>query len=471
MCGISGIFGHSEAANLGCLTLHALQHRGQESAGLTSSDRTKLYLFKRRGRVADIFEDYNFSLLLPGSSAVGHVRYSTTPEKNSAEPNAQPFLFDTKFGPVALVHNGNLVNYQEKRTELEQAGAVFSSVSDSEILLHLIARSAKPNFDQALLESLPCLEGAYCFLLLRPDALYVIRDPHGFRPLVLGRKDGAIIAVSETCALDLIQARYEREVEPGEVLKISDSGITILEQMPRPHDFSQCAFEHVYFSRPDSLVFGRNVAKTRILLGRFLAQEAPVEADCVVPVPDSGVYAAQGYAAQSGIPLSFAIVRNHYVGRTFIEPQQRIRDFGVRLKLNIIREFVEGKRIVLVDDSIVRSTTMKKIIGILRSLGVIEVHVRISCPPIKSPCYFGIDTRTRGELIASRKEVPEICIEIGADSLAYLSLKGMMSALCHFSSVNSDIRQGDGVFCSACWTCEYPVAIPGNPWLSMNFSI
>jgi amidophosphoribosyltransferase len=443
-CGIFGIVGHPEAARVTYLGIYALQHRGQESAGIASSDGSRLHVQHGMGHVADVFDESRLEHL-PGISAVGHVRYSTAGE--SALTNAQPIVIDCWRGPVALAHNGNLVNGSQLRRELERDGAIFHSTSDSEVVLHLVSRSKRRNLLDAFVEALRVVRGAYSLLVLTPEYLLVARDPHGFRPLCMGRVDGRYVFASETCALDLIDAEYVRDVEPGEVLWVQDD--TIESSFPLPREKPAfCVFEHVYFSRPDSLVFGRTVNTSRRLLGTLLAREHPVEADVVVPVPDSGVTAAIGYAEESGIPLEFGLIRNHYVGRTFIEPKQSIRNFGVKVKLNPVREILKGKRVVLVDDSIVRGTTSRKIVQIIRAAGAREIHVRITSPPIVGPCHYGIDTPTKRELIGATKSVEEIRAFIGADSLGYLSLESLLTAV--------DDR---GRFCSACFTDRYPTDV------------
>ncbi len=441
-CGVFGVFGHPEAANLAYLGLYALQHRGQESAGIVSSDGTDLHLHRAMGKVEEIFQP-SVLATLPGNLAIGHTRYSTAGDK--ALLNAQPIMIDCNKGKVALGHNGNLTNAAEWRRKLEHRGSIFQSNSDTEVIVHLIARSQARNLSGALGDALNQVEGAYSLVMLTADELYAVRDPRGFRPLNLGRLGDAWLVASETCAFDLLNAQYVREIEPGEMVRISKSGIeSIRFAPPKPHQF--CVFEHVYFSRPDSIIFGRSVNDSREKLGRLLAQEHPVEADIVVPVPDSGVPAAVGYALESKIPFRMGLIRNHYIGRTFIEPSQAIRNFGVKLKLNPIRGLMEGKRVVLVDDSIVRGTTSRKIVRMVRDAGAKEVHVRISCPPTISPCYYGVDTPTREELIASSNTPEEICKFLAADSLGYLSMLGLKKA----------VDDSAGEFCSSCYTGLYP---------------
>ncbi|MGD0542887.1 MAG: amidophosphoribosyltransferase [Candidatus Acidiferrales bacterium] len=444
-CGVFGVFGHSEAAKMAYLGLYALQHRGQESAGIASTDGAEVHVHKSLGHVQDIFTPAVIAKL-PGDAAIGHTRYSTAGDTSLM--NAQPVVIDCNKGKLALGHNGNLTNALEVRRKLEHRGSIFQTTSDTEVIVHLIARSSARNLSGAIADALNQVEGAYSLLLLTRDEIYAIRDPRGFRPLCLGRLNGAWVAASETCAFDLIDAEYVREVEPGEMVRISRSGLESIRFAPeKQHQY--CIFEHVYFSRPDSVVFGRPVNESRERLGRLLAQEHPVQADIVTPVPDSGVPAAIGFAAESGIPFRMGLIRNHYVGRTFIEPQQAIRDFGVKLKLNPIRRMLEGKRVVLVDDSIVRGTTSRKIVRLVREAGATEVHVRISCPPTISPCYYGVDTPRREELIGANNSVEEIRQFLAADSLGYLSLKSLRAAL----------GDTEGKFCTSCYTGSYPTEL------------
>ena len=443
-CGVFGVWGHADAANLAYLGLYALQHRGQESAGIASIDDGKLFIEREMGYVADVFDEVRLGRL-PGRSAIGHVRYSTTGD--SALSNAQPIVFSSGRGPLALAHNGNLVNAKEIRASLEESGSLFTTSSDSEMILHLVARSKRDSLSGALVEALGEVRGAFSIVILGREEILAARDPNGIRPLVLGMLDGAPVVASETCAFDLIGATYLRDVEAGEIVRLSGDGIeSIRYAFPRP---TPCVFEHVYFARPDSLVFGKSVAQSREAFGERLAREHPVEADIVVPVPDSGTYAAVGYARASGIPLALGLVRNHYVGRTFIEPKQSIRSFGVKVKLNAVREIVSGKRIVLIDDSIVRGTTSRKIVKMLRDAGAKEVHLRISSPPTQFSCHYGIDTPTRRELIASHSSVDEIRRFVDADSLGYLSTEGMMEAF----------GRPEHATCVACFTGRYPVEI------------
>jgi amidophosphoribosyltransferase len=444
-CGVFGIFGHAEAAKMTYLGLYALQHRGQESAGIAASDGVQLHVHKAMGHVQEIFTPAVITKL-PGASAIGHTRYSTAGDTTLT--NAQPVVIDCNKGKLALGHNGNLTNAIELRKKLEHRGSIFQTTSDTEVIVHLIARSNARNLSGAIADALNQVEGAYSLLLLTPDEIFAIRDPRGFRPLSIGRLNGAWVAASETCAFDLIDAEYVREVEPGEMVRISRGGIESIRFAPEKQN-QFCIFEHVYFSRPDSVVFGKPVNETRERLGSLLAQEHPVDADIVVPVPDSGVPAAVGYAAESGIPFRMGLIRNHYIGRTFIEPSQAIRDFGVKLKLNPIRRMIEGKRVILVDDSIVRGTTSRKIVRLVREAGATEVHVRISCPPTISPCYYGVDTPRREELIAANNSVEEICKYLGADSLGYVSLKSLRAA----------VEDTKGNFCTSCYTGSYPTEL------------
>jgi len=443
-CGIFGIVSHPEAARIAYLGIYALQHRGQESSGIVSSDRKKLRIEKGMGYVADVFNESRLERLR-GDSALGHVRYSTAGE--SAIRNAQPILIDCWRGPIALAHNGNLTNAASLRNELERDGAIFHSTCDSEVILHLISRSRRRTLQEAFIEALRMVKGAFSLVLLTPEYILAARDPRGFRPLSIGRVKDSYVVASETCAFDLINAEYLRDVEPGEVVRIEENSLE--SQLPLPKEKPAfCVFEHIYFSRPDSLVFGRTVNTSRREMGKCLAREHAVEADVVVPVPDSGVSAAIGYAQESGIPLEFGLIRNHYVGRTFIEPKQSIRNFGVKIKLNPVRDILKGKRVVLVDDSIVRGTTSKKIVHIVRAAGAKEIHVRITSPPILAPCYYGIDTPTRHELIGSSKSVEEIQKFIGTDSLGYLSLDAVLRSV-------EDKNQ----YCSACFTDHYPTDV------------
>ncbi|NIO10504.1 MAG: amidophosphoribosyltransferase [Deltaproteobacteria bacterium] len=447
-CGVVGVYGHPEAANMVYLGLYALQHRGQESAGIVSSDGEGLISHRQMGLVADIFKE-DVIKNLRGSSAIGHNRYSTTGQSHLK--NAQPLVVEYSDGPIAVAHNGNLVNAQSLRAELEASGSIFQSTSDTEVLIHLIATSREKSLMGRLVDTLGRASGAYSLLFLTLDRMVAVRDPRGFRPLVVGKfhtarnGDGYVVA-SESCVLDLIEAEYLREVEPGEILIFGPDGMESLKPFP-PAPEAKCIFEYIYFSRPDSNVYGRNVYQIRKQLGRQLARENGVEADIVIPVPDSGVPAALGYAEEAGLPMEFGLIRNHYVGRTFIEPQQSIRHFGVKIKLNAQKDVLENKRVIVVDDSIVRGTTSRKIIRMLRDAGAKEVHMRISSPPTTGPCYYGIDTPSRQELIASTNPVEEICKFIEADSIAYLSREGM------YAFLNG---QANG-FCDACFSGSYPL--------------
>src|SRR5215471_16284516 len=425
-CGVVAVYQHPEAETLAYLGLHSLQHRGQESAGIVSSDGMALHIHKAMGLVADIFTEKKLSRIR-GTLAIGHTRYSTTGD--SALLNAQPILVQSNKGQIALAHNGNLTNAQEIRARMEANGSIFQTSSDTEVIVHLIAQSREHTLPEAIADALRQVEGAYSLVMISPDRIFAARDPRGFRPLAMGRIAGdrtqdPIVFASETCAFDLIGATYERQVRPGELVVVGPEGIASQYFAP-PMRQSSCIFEHVYFSRPDSRVFGRSVQESREELGRELAREAPADADLVVPVPDSGVTAAIGYAAESGIPVRFGLIRNHYVGRTFIEPQQSVRDFGVRLKLNPVRSLLEGKRVVLIDDSIVRGTTSRKIVRMIRNAGATQVHMRISCPPTMSPCFYGVDTPRKKELIAANNTIEQIRQYIGANSLSYLSIAGL----------------------------------------------
>ncbi len=443
-CGVFGIAGHVDASRHAYLGLYGLQHRGQESAGIVSSDGVQLYRERGMGYVADVFSPETLERLV-GTFALGHVRYSTYGESTSA--NAQPILTTSWRGPIAIAHNGNLVNAGQLRHQLEADGAIFQSTSDTEVVLHLLARSSKEDLDAALLDVLRFVRGAFSLLILTPTRLYAIRDPYGVRPLCLGQMNGAHVVASETCAFDLIGAKYIRDVAPGEILSIGKDGLRSFSLGSSPRR-AHCIFEHVYFSRPDSLVFERSVHKSRHEMGRELARECPVAADVVVPVPDSGVTAAIGYAEASGIPFDFGLIRNHYVGRTFIEPRQSIRHFGVKVKLNPVKGILKGKRVVLIDDSIIRGTTSRKIVEMVRNAGAKEVHLRISSPPTVGPCYYGIDTPTSSELIANNRTIRQIEEFTTADSLGYLSLEGLRKAV-----------DADTHFCSACFDQQYPIPL------------
>ncbi len=450
-CGVFAIYGHPEAAKMAYLGLYALQHRGQESAGICTSDGKDVHCEKSMGHVAEIFTPQVIETL-PGEQAIGHTRYSTAGD--TALLNAQPFSVACNKGRIAVAHNGNITNAAELRRELERQGSIFQSNSDTEVILHLVAHSRERTLASALRDALLQLEGAFSLVFLAEDRIIVARDPHGFRPLSAGQMEfsGGRIAhvfASETCAFDLIGAVYLNEVAPGEMVIVGPEGMTRERYAPEQQR-AQCVFEHVYFARPDSMVFDRSVQESRENLGRLLAREAPADADLVVPVPDSGVAAAIGYASESGLPFRHALIRNHYVGRTFIEPSQVIRDFGVKLKLNPVRHLLDGKSVVLVDDSIVRGTTSRKIVRMVRQAGAREVHVRVSCPPTISPCFYGVDTPTKNELIGANNTVEEIRRFIEADSLAYLSLASLRKAV-------EDDRKHE--YCYACYTGNYPTEL------------
>ncbi len=444
-CGVFGIYNHPQAAKLTYLGLYALQHRGQESAGIVTSDGFNVSIHRGLGLVDAIFND-EILANLPGHIAIGHNRYSTL--GSTATANIQPLLI-TFFGEgIAISHNGNLINAKELREKLESSGSIFQTTMDTEIIIHLFTKFNKSlGRHKALLEALRKVKGAYSLLILLNHKLIAVRDPFGFRPLVLGSLGKSFLVASETCAFDLVKAKYLREVNPGEMLVIDERGINSYRIM-RPKKLAQCIFEHIYFARPDSIVFGESVHGVREKMGKVLAKEHPAKADLVVPVPDSGISAALGYAKESKIPYAMGLTRNHYVGRTFIQPLQFVRDMEVRIKLNPIREVLSGKKIVLVDDSIVRGTTSKKIIRLLREGGAKEIHFRISSPPIKFPCFFGIDTPVQKELIASTHTVEEIKEEIGADSLGYLSLEGLLSC----------VKKPEN-YCTACFTGKYPLKV------------
>jgi amidophosphoribosyltransferase len=447
-CGVVAIHGHPDASRQAYLALYALQHRGQESAGIATADGTRLSNIKGMGLVADIFTDEVLAKL-NGDMAIGHTRYSTTGD--SALLNAQPIRVDSTKGLIAIAHNGNLVNLGNVRAKLERAGAFFQTTSDSEIIVQLIAHSKEGTLVDAIADSLRQVDGAFSIVMMTRDRIFAARDPRGFRPLSMGRisnPDGpdTIVFASETCAFDLLRAKFERDVQPGELVMVTRDGVTS-RQYSTGIPQSSCIFEHVYFARPDSKIFNRWVQESREEMGRQLVRESHVDADLVVPVPDSGVTAAIGYAAESGIPFRFGLIRNHYVGRTFIEPEQRVRDFGVKLKLNPVRNLLEGKRIILVDDSIIRGTTSRKIVRMVRAAGAKEVHLRISCPPTISPCFYGVDTPRKKDLIAANNSIEEIRQFIEADSLAYLSLEGLQKAC--------DGGEGNH-FCVACYTGDYP---------------
>jgi amidophosphoribosyltransferase len=445
-CGVVGVYGHPEAANLVYLGLYALQHRGQESAGIVASTHSKMRLEVGMGLVADVFDPIRI-LKLPGPLAIGHNRYSTAGKSELV--NAQPCMINYSAGSLALAHNGNLVNAQTIRKDLGGKGAIFQSTNDSEVIVHLMAQSKAETFLDRAAEALKQVSGAYSLVLMTKTELLAARDPHGFRPLCLGKLDGSYIVASETCVMDLIEAEFIREIEPGELILINDQGIQSFFPFNKA-ETKHCVFEHIYFARPDSFMFGEHVYTARKKMGRAMAQESPADVDIVVPVPDSGVVSAMGFAEESGIPFEMGLIRNHYVGRTFIEPQSQIRDFGVKLKLNAVKKIIAGKRVAIIDDSIVRGTTARKIVKMLRDAGAKEIHLRISAPPILHSCFYGIDTPTKEELIAHTHNLEETRQYLAADSLAYLSLEKMMEVL----------ENGKKKFCSACFDGNYPVPIP-----------
>lgn len=448
-CGVVGIHGHKDAAQLAYLALYALQHRGEESAGIVSFDYKKVHMHKGMGLVGNVFTEDTIKKL-KGPVAIGHVRYSTT--GSSTTKNVQPLLINHKKGFIAVAHNGNLTNSVELRNELEDSGSILQTTMDSELILHFLVKDQLNNYRQKMVPMLSKLEGAYSFVLLINDTIYAMRDPLGFRPLCIGKIDDAYVVASETCALDMIGASYIRDVEPGEVVMIDKSGLASLGKVQSPnHAF--CIFEFIYFARPDSNIFTKSVYLARKNLGRMLAKEHPQAADIVMPIPDSGNYAALGYAEASGIPLEMAYVRNHYIGRTFIQPSQLIRDFKVKVKLNPIRDVLKGKRVVIVEDSIVRGTTSRGRVRALREAGATEIHMRVSCPPLISPCFYGIDFPTKKELIASSHSIEEIRQFIGVDSLKYISLEGMLNSM----------MLPKEEFCAACFTGSYPTKICKPP--------
>ncbi len=452
-CGVFGVFGHPDAANLTYLGLYALQHRGQESAGIVSSDGKRLYGEKAMGLVADIFTEERIKRL-PGHMAIGHNRYSTA--GGSFAFNIQPILVNFALGGLAVAHNGNLVNAGILKDELEAYGSIFVTTADTEVIVHLIAQSRMATLHERIIDALSQVQGSYSLLLITEKELIAVRDPNGFRPLSVAELDGGYVVASETCAFDLIEATYIRDIAPGEMVVINSTGIH--SSFPfKPAPPSHCIFEFIYFARPDSMVFGQNVYTIRKEFGRQLARETGVQADVVIPVPDSGVPAALGYAEEAGICFDTGLIRNHYVGRTFIEPQQSIRHFGVKIKLNPVRDALRGKRVVVVDDSIVRGTTSKKIIKMLRNAGAAEVHMRISSPPTSYPCFYGIDMPTRQELIASSHSVEEIRKYLTADTLGYISMDGLQKVVPHRMD-----------YCAACFDGSYPVPFPGEKMLQLG---
>lgn len=453
-CGLMGVWNHKEASNIAYLGLYAQQHRGQEGAGVVALDRgvdkksPRFTMHKELGLVSDVFHDFDFTQL-PGNAALGHVRYTTAGGNKLS--NVQPFLAEVASGQVVVAHNGNLINANELREELIRDGAIFSTTSDTEVILHLLARSPRNAMRiEKVISALHEIKGAFSLLIMLEDRLIAVRDPNGLRPLAVAKLNGGYVVASETCAFDLVGATYLRDVAPGEVLEISDEGGLKSYYPFKAVKESPCIFEFVYFARPDSNVFGKNVYPIRKRMGIELAREQPVDADIVVPVPDSGVTAAIGYAQEAKIPLELGLIRNHYVGRTFIEPKQSIRDFGVKIKLNANSELLRGKRVIVVDDSIVRGTTSKKLVKMLRQAGAREVHMRISAPPTTDPCYYGIDTPKKDELIAAQKSIAEIIEYLEVESLAYLSLEGLYRA----------VGAERGTFCDACFSGNYPIGTP-----------
>ena len=442
-CGIFGIFGHPEAAKLTYFGLYALQHRGEESAGIVISDGNFVREHKGMGLVPDVFNEQQLARL-QGNMAIGHVRYSTT--GSSMVKNAQPFLVSHGGMALAIAHNGNLTNAHTLRRELEKRGAIFQSTMDSEIFIHLIAHALEDGLEAALIKALSQVQGAYSMLMLTQDQLIGVRDPFGFRPLCLGRLNGSYVLASETCALDLVEAQYVRDIEPGEIVFINAQGLRSIKPFPQERR-AFCIFEFIYFARPDSLIFGQNVYQVRKRLGRMMAQEFQPEADLSMPFPDSGNYAALGFAEASGIPFEMGVIRNHYIGRTFIQPSQTMRDFGVRVKLNPVKSVLKGKRVVIIEDSIIRGTTSRTRVQAIRSAGATEIHMLVSCPPHRFPCYYGIDFSTKGELIACQHSVPEIQKFLELDGLGYLSLEGMIEATGLPAST----------FCLACFDGRYPI--------------
>lgn len=450
-CGVFGIYGHPRAPEIAYLGLFALQHRGEEAAGICTSDGQKLYVHKNVGLVGDVFNEETLKKLA-GRSAIGHVRYSTTGSSTLA--NAQPIKVDYSRGQLAVAHNGNLVNAKYLRDELEAYGSIFSGTTDSEIIVHLMAKPTYTTAAESVLGMVRKLEGAFSLTLITENEIIGVRDPHGFRPLCLGKLEDAWVLASENCALELIEAEFIREIEPGEVIVINENGPKSYfpfegEKIKKAF----CAFEHVYFARPDSRIFGENVGMVRERLGRYLAKEHPADGDIVIPVPDSGNFSALGFSSESGIPLAHGFTRNHYIGRTFINPTQSVRTLKVKIKLNPIREVVQGKRVIVVDDSIVRGNTSKSRVRLLRKAGAKEVHMRISCPPHVSPCFYGIDFPSKDELLASTHSMDQIKEFLDVDSIGYLSREGLLRG------VSGEKKDLFGNFCTACWTGNYPTPI------------
>lgn len=448
-CGVFAIWGHEKAAEMTYYGLHAMQHRGQEGAGIVTSDRETLHLHKGNGLINEVFQEGQFTRL-KGSAALGHVRYAT--QGGGGYENVQPLLFRSQKNSMALAHNGNLVNAQALKNQLEAQGSILQTTSDTEVIAHLIKRSGNVQMEESIKQALGMIKGAYAFSILTEDKLFVALDPRGLRPLSIGRLGEAYVVASETCAFDLIGATYIREVKPGELITIDDTGLYST-SFASPMQRTLCSMEYVYFSRPDSNLDGQNVHASRKTMGKQLAKESPVEADVVTGVPDSSISAAIGFSEASSIPYELGLIKNRYVGRTFIQPSQELREQGVKMKLSAVRGIVEGKRVVMVDDSIVRGTTSRRIVGLLKEAGATEVHVRIASPPIENPCYYGIDTSTKGELIASNYSIDEICELIGADSLSYLTTEGLEK------SIVSDTNSMDHGICQACFTGNYPTEI------------
>jgi amidophosphoribosyltransferase len=442
MCGIFGIAGHKEASNLTYLGLYALQHRGQEAAGIVSTDGERTYHVRRRHLVSDTFDRKTLETL-KGDVAIGHVRYSTSGDNNFR--NVQPFSAQGAFGSLSVAHNGNLTNFSSLRSKLQEKGAIFQSTMDTEVILHVVGQSKGDTLEEKIVEGLKQLQGAYSLLFLTEKEMIAVRDPMGFRPLSVAKLDGAPVISSETCAFDLIGAQYEREIEPGQIWIWRRGQKPVIKTFEPSKRRAACVFEHIYFARPDSMLFGKSVYDVRYRLGRELAKEHKIEADLVMPVPDSGVVTAMGYSDESRIPLQMGLIRNHYVGRTFIEPKQSIRGFGVKVKLNPVKSVLKGKRVVVIDDSIVRGTTSKKIVKMIRDSGAQEITMLISSPPVISPCHYGIDTPNKDELIAANKSVDEIRKFIGADRLGYLSLEGVYRAL----------EEDRNTYCDACFSNRY----------------
>ena len=450
-CGIFGICGHPEAAPITYFGLYALQHRGQESAGISVVLDEAIVEHKGMGLVSDVFDPEHLEHLA-GSCAVGHVRYSTT--GSSVLSNAQPFMVRHRNKSYAVAHNGNIVNAHVLKNELEEAGSIFQTTMDSEIFLHLFVKNLTLGFEQALVETVSRLQGAFSFVMLTSRGEVIgIKDPHGFRPLCLGKLNGNYVLASETCAFDLVEAEFIRELDPGEIVIINRDGIKSI-KTPDAGRRAFCIFEFIYFARPDSTFYGQNVYLTRKAHGRRLAEEAPVEADFVMPFPDSGTYAAIGYSEASGIPFEMGMIRNHYVGRTFIQPTQSMRDFGVRVKLNPVKQLLKGKDIIIIEDSVIRGTTIKTRVKALRELGVGKVHMRVAGPPHRFPCHYGIDFSTRGELIAAKKTVEELRGYLGLDTLHYLSIEGLLES--------TGVENPEANFCKACFDGCYPVAFDEN---------